>query len=104
MVNGALILHRVTLVVREEVGPDGFGWPIQWLAELFYADDVILTSPRTDRIQAVLYVLAGLSDRVVIQTNVDKTVGMVFQTQYIFGGKSETAYTRWMMGVVPSFQ
>ena len=45
----------------------------------------------------------GLFDRVGLQTNIDKTVGMVCQICYIIVSKSETAYTRRMTGTVPSF-
>ena len=31
MVVDAVIFHWFTLISGEEVGPDGFGWEIQWL-------------------------------------------------------------------------
>ena len=44
---------------------------------MFYANDILLDLPRPARLQAVLYVLKVLFDRVVLQTNLDKTVVLV---------------------------
>ena len=79
MVVDAVIFHRVTLVTGEETGPDGFGRAIQWLAVFFYADDGLLASTRLHRIQGALDVLIGMFCRVVLQTNINKTVGIVCQ-------------------------
>ena len=94
-----MIFYWVTLVAVEESVPYGFGGAFQWLAALFYADDGLITSPRPARIQAALDVLMEMFDRVGLQTNINKRVGMVCQTCYIFGGRSEAVYTCQMMGV-----
>ena len=73
-----MICHWVTLVAGEEAGPDGFGPAVQWMATFFYANDGLLVFPRPARIQAALDVMTGLFDRVGLQTNVDKTVGIVY--------------------------
>ena len=95
MVVDAVIRHRVTLVVGEEAGTDGFGRAIQFLAEFFYADDGLLASPRTSRIQAALDVSAVLFNRMVLQTDIKKWLGFcvslatfsaVTQMWCIFGG------------------
>ena len=44
MVVETVICHWFTLISGYEVGPDGFGWSIQWLAVFFYADDGLLPS------------------------------------------------------------
>ena len=71
------IHHWVTLVTGEDAEPDGFGWAFQWLVAFFYSDNGLLASPRPARLQAHLEVLTGLFDRVVLHTNIKKTVGMV---------------------------
>ena len=88
MVVDVVIFHWVALVSGEEAVPDGLGRVVQWMTALFYANDGLLASPRTDLLRAVPDVLTGLFDRVDLQTNVYKTVGMVFQTYYIVGGPS----------------
>ena len=47
------------------------------LTALFYADGGIITLTRTARMQEELDVLTGMFDRVGLQTNAKKTVGMV---------------------------
>ena len=89
------MIHQwVVLVAGEEAGPEGFGRAVQWLEAFFYADDGILASPRSARLQATLDVLTGLFDRVGLQTNVKKTVGIVFQPCRMAGVHSEAAYER----------
>ena len=67
------------LFVREEVGPNGFGQAVQWLAIFFYADDGLLASMRPTRLQAALGMLMGLFDRVGLRTKVNNMVGVVYQ-------------------------
>ena len=61
----------------EGAGPDGFGWAIQWLAALFYADYGLLVSPSPAWIQEVMDVLTVLLDSFGLHNNVEKTVGLV---------------------------
>ena len=93
MVVDVVIFHWVILVAREEAGPDGFVQEVQCLVAFLYTNDGLIASPSPNRLQAVLDVLTGLSVRVGLQTNVDKTVGMVYQPCYIIGGHSEAEYT-----------
>ena len=79
MVVDAVIYHCVTLVVGEEAGKDGFGRAVQCLVELFYTNNGLIASPSLARIQAALDVLTGLFNRLGLQTNVNKMVGMVCQ-------------------------
>ena len=74
------------------------------MAAFFYTDGGIIAPPRPSWIQVVMDVLTVLFDRVGLQTNLDKTVGMMCQPCYIVGRKSETSYTRHMTGVGISFQ
>ena len=66
---------------------------------LFYTNDGLIALPRLSRIQDSLDILTGSFDRVGLQTNVLKTVGMVCQPCYIFSGHLKVAYRRWIMGV-----
>ena len=71
MVVDSVIHYWVTLVVREEAGPYGFGWAVQCLSEFFYADDGLLDSTKLVWIQAKLDVLKCFY-RLVLQNNVYK--------------------------------
>ena len=75
MLVDAVIRKWETMVIVEEEVPDGFGWAIQWLAEIFYANAGIIALNRPARLQAALDVLMGLFDRFPLQTNVDKRLG-----------------------------
>ena len=46
----AVIRHWATVVAREGAGKEGFGRGVQKIAALFYADDGLLTYPRTARL------------------------------------------------------
>ena len=94
MVVDVVIRNWVTLVVEEEAGPDGFGSEIQCLAGFFYANDGLLTSPRSDQLQAALYFLMGLFNSFNLQINVDNTIGMVCQPYFIVDRHLEISYTR----------
>ena len=72
MVVDAVICHWVTLMEREEVGPDGFCWAVQWLATLFYANNGLLASPRPNWLQEALDIFSFFFDRVGLQTNAKK--------------------------------
>ena len=56
MIADALIPHWVVLVKVKEAGPDVFRRAVQWLVKFFYADDVLLASPRMSQLQASLNV------------------------------------------------
>ena len=73
----AVIFHWVTLVAGYKAGTDEFGRTVQWLESFFYADDVLLNSPRPNRLQGALDVLTGVFNRVDLKTNINKTICMV---------------------------
>ena len=79
------------LVIGGEVDPEGFGHVVQWIVTFFYMDNGILVSPWTARLQVDLDVLVGLFNWVGLQTNINKTVGMVFQPFQILDGHLEAA-------------
>ena len=45
MVVDVVIQHWVTMVAREEAGPEVFGRAVQWLKMVFYSDYGLLASP-----------------------------------------------------------
>ena len=98
MVVDAAIRYWVTLVAGEETGPEGFGRVVQRLAAFFYNKDGLLASPRPARLQAALYILLRIFDRVGMNTNVNKMAGIVCQPYHMAGGHLEAAYKTWMMG------
>ena len=75
MVVDATIQKWVTLVAREEAGPEGFGWSVQWIATIFYVDNGIFTSPRPARLQVVLNIRTGLFNQVCLSMNITKNRG-----------------------------
>ena len=103
MVVYAVIRHWVRLVTGEESGPEVFGQAGKWLAAFLNADERIFSSPRPAHFQADLDMMMCIFDRVVICTNVNETVGVVYHPCLIFEGHLEAAYTRRMSEVGPYF-
>ena len=69
--------HWVMVVVEEEAGPDGFGRVARSLAALLYGDDSLIGSTRVEMLQQALNYLTDLFDRVGLQKNTQKKVGMI---------------------------
>ena len=99
----AVICHWVTVVIPTEAGTGGLGLTIIVLAGYFYADYVLVASTQPERLHMAFYVLTGLFNRVILQTNTAKTVVIVCQTFHATGGKSEEAYERQATGKGPKF-
>ena len=79
------------------------GKMVQWLTVFFYNDDGLLAFTMPDRIHVDMDVPMGLFDRVGLDTNILKTVGVVCQPLYIVDRNLEEVYTWWMTVVGPSF-
>ena len=62
------------------------------LADYFYAYNGLVTLNQLEKLQRAFDVLIGLFDRVGLQTNTTKTVGMVCQPCHAPGGMSEEVY------------
>ena len=71
---------------------------------LFYADDGMVTSLEPRWLQGDFRTLVGLLDRVGINTNVRKTVGMICCPCQATGTQSDVAAGRQMMGEGPSYR
>ena len=65
---------------------------------LLYADDGMVASSDPRWLQGAFSTLVGLFNRVGLQTNVEKIVGMVCQSCQADGTQSEVAYGRHMRG------
>ena len=65
-------------------------------SELFYGDNRMVAFTKPEWIQTVFYMLTGIFDWLGLQTNVRKTMGVVFQPFRAAGVRAEKAYTRQM--------
>ena len=86
-----MVRHCVTMVIEggEERGKRGQEGRHQ--TSLFYAGDGMVASSDPRWLQGAFNTLVGLFDRVVLQTNVWKTVSMVCRPFQVAGNKSEAA-------------
>ena len=73
----AVVRHWVIVVIARAEERGDCGKEGRHQAALFYADNVMVSSSDPRWIQGAFKTLVGLFDRVVLQTNVGKTVGMV---------------------------
>ena len=98
----AVLRHWVTGIIAdmEERGERGKERGHQ--ADLFYVDDGMVDSYDSCWIQGVFNTLVGLFDRVGLQKNVRKTVGMVCHPCQAVGNLSEAAYGRRVTGEGPT--
>ena len=92
MIVDSIIRHWVKVVTPTEAGTGGLGLIIIDLAAYFYAGDGLVAPTQPEILQRSFDVLTRLFDRVSLQTNMTKTVGMVCQPCHTPGGMSEDAY------------
>ena len=71
---------------------------------LFYADNGMVALSEPAWLQGAFNALLGLFDRVVLQTNVRKTVGMVFHPCQAAGNITTEAYGRRITGEGKSYR
>ena len=92
VVVGAVVRHWVNVMAEIADKQSGHGQEGRHQNSLFYADDgmVVLSDPRW--LQGVFTTLVGLFDRVVLKTNVGKTVGMVCRPCQTTVRQLEAAY------------
>ena len=72
--------------------------------DYFYADDDLMVSTQPERLQRAFDVLNGLLNWIVLHTNTEKTVGMVWHPYHAPGGILEEAYARRATGKGPTFR
>ena len=87
-----------------EAEAEGLGDMIQELADLFYYDNGLVASPRTESFHREFNVLTDLFDQVSIQTNVKNTLSMAYRPYYTPGGFLESTYMRRVTEVGPSYR
>ena len=75
-----VICHWVAVVTPTEAGTGGLGLTIIDLVAYFYAKNGLVALNQTERLKRAFDVLNGPFDRVCLQTNMVKTIGMVFHT------------------------
>ena len=100
----AVVRHWVTVMVEgaEERGKRGQEGRHQ--AALFYADNGTVAFSDPCWLQGAFNTLVGLFDRVGLQTNAGKKVGMVCRLYQTLGTQSEAAYGRRITGEGPTYQ
>ena len=67
-------------------------------AIFLYSDNVMVASTNPVWLQTVFEMLMGIFERVGLQTNIQKTVGIVFQRCRAVGVRADEAYKHRMMG------
>ena len=88
----------------QEGAGQGLGTSIQTLSEILYANDRLVTSPDSARLQGVFDDLKSLFDQVGLRTKEGKTASMVYQSCHTPHSWSMEAYTRKVMGQVISYR
>ena len=72
----AVIRHWVAVVTPTEAVMGVLGLTIIYLVDYLYAGDGLVALTQPERLQRAFGVLTGLFNRVGLQTNTEKTVGM----------------------------
>ena len=104
VVVGEVVRHWVTVMVE---GAEERGERVQegrHQNALFYADDGMVSLSGPQWLQDAFSTLVGLFDRVVLQTNVGKTVGTVCRPCQAAGTQSEAEYRQRMTGEGTTYQ
>ena len=99
-----VIRHWVALVASTKDGTEVLGLSIQDLVAYLYADDGLVTSTQTERLQRVFNVLTNLFDRVGLRTNMINMVSMACQPCHTPVRISSAAYERRRIGTGTNFR
>ena len=100
----SVIWNWVTEVAPAEAGEEGIRETIQELVVLFYVDYGLVALPSFESLKTAFNVVTYLFDRLGILINVWKMTIKACRTFYLPGGFLESAYTRKVTGVGPSYQ
>ena len=103
MVLDAVLRHWLTGVIANKEEQGELGKEGRHHADLFYADDVMVAFSDPRWIQGEFNTLVSLFERVGLQTNVGKTVGMVFHPCQVAGNLSEASHRRKVTGEGPTY-
>ena len=99
-----VIRHWVTMAATEEAGAEGLGVSIQDRAAYFYINNGLIALTQEERLKRAFDVLTDLFNRVVLWTNMWKTVIMACQPFQMPGRMSVLEYARHVMGRGPYYQ
>ena len=102
MVVDSIIHHWVTVVAEIEEGTERLGISIWDLAAYFYADNGLIASTQTERLQREFAILTCLFDRVGLSKNTWKAASMACQTCHSPDKMSVEAYERRTTGTGPT--
>ena len=104
MVVDAVVRHWVQGVVEESEARGELGQERRHQVALFYADNGMVALLDPVWLQGTFNTLAGLFDRVGLQTNIGKTVGMVCHPCQAAGNITTAAYGRRITGEGHSYR
>ena len=93
-----VVRHWVTGFLEESEARGELGQEGRHQAALFYADDGMVASLDPVWLKVAFNALVGLFDRVALQTNVEKTVGMVCHLCQAARNLNTAAYMRRITG------
>ena len=88
--------HCLKIVVEETVGPERFNHTVQRMDEILYSDNSLLELIQLKGIKWALNVMTGIFERVGLNNNLKKKVGMSFQLYHIAGSHSDAACMQWV--------
>ena len=94
----AVVRYWVMVVLEGAEEQAKIGQEVRHQAVLIYTDDDMVASSDPRWLQGTFNTLVGLFDRLVLQTNVGKTVRMVFRPFQAAGNQLEVVYGRRIMG------
>ena len=98
MVVDAVVCHLILLVPGVAGVQDRWGREVRYCAEFFYVDDSLVALTDPVWMQGEFDTLTGLFDRVGLQKNVRKTVGIICHPLCAAGTQLEAVYERRMTG------
>ena len=100
----AVVQHWVTVVLTESEARGELGQEGRHQAALFYTNDSMVASSDPAWLQGAFTALVGLFDRVGLQNNFGKTVGMVCHPCQSAGNLTTEAYGRRITGMIQSYR
>ena len=100
----AVVIHWVEVMVESADKQSRNRQEERHQNAFYYADDGMVVSLDPRWIQGAFSTLLGMFDRVLLKTNVRKTVGMVFRQCQASVTQSEVVYGQRMTGTGPSYR
>ena len=98
-----VVRYWVTMALAEAAKQGERGNEGRHQYAIFYSDDGMVASSNPRWLQWIFDTLVSIFERVVLRTNVGKTVSMVCHTCQAAGTQLEAAYGRNMTGELPTY-